>query len=198
MRTGAFLVGLLAGMVAIIVLIFLVQYSGIINMTASQKPGPIDKMGAMMAERALVWRAPDEEMPLTADGAAAFDHFASACVQCHGAPDAAPAKWAEFMLPKPPELSAEAEEYTDGELFYIIKHGIRMTGMPAFGDAHQDKDVWNMVALLRHINDLTAEQTARLREAVDRHDHRHTGATHESDSAQQPPPEEEDHSGHDH
>ena len=53
------------------------------------------------------------------------------------------------MLPVPPDLSATVDEWTDAQLFRIVKHGIRFTGMPAWPTQTRDDEVWMMVAFLR-------------------------------------------------
>lgn len=57
---------------------------------------------------------------------------------------------AEGMYPKPPVLNDVAQRYTPGELFWILKHGIKMSGMPSWAD-HGDDDLWNIVAFLEKL-----------------------------------------------
>jgi mono/diheme cytochrome c family protein len=64
---------------------------------------------------------------------------------------------ARGLLPEPPELAVVAEEWSVAELFWITKHGIRMTGMPAFGPTHSDAELWEVVAFLRVLPALTPE-----------------------------------------
>ena len=54
---------------------------------------------------------------------------------------------------------------TDGELFSLVKDGIRMTGMPSFGPIHSDGDIWNIVAFVRRLGQLTPQQKQQLHEA---------------------------------
>jgi hypothetical protein len=83
------------------------------------------------------------------------------------------------MNPQPPDLAAASKKWTDGELFWIAKHGIRMTGMPAFGHDHSDEDLWKIVAFVRKLDDLSESQVAALRQGEEAH-HREQGiAGHE-------------------
>jgi mono/diheme cytochrome c family protein len=88
-------------------------------------------------------------------------HYHEMCVTCHGAPGVDLSEIAQGLNPPPPELSQEAEE--PEELFWVTKHGIKMTGMPAFGVTHDDEEIWAIVAFLQQMPRMTKEQyQARL------------------------------------
>jgi mono/diheme cytochrome c family protein len=71
---------------------------------------------------------------------------------CHGADGHTRTDTGRWMYPRAPDLtSAEAQEYTDRELFWIIKNGIRLTGMPAFGTVESDEDIWNLVNYVKSL-----------------------------------------------
>jgi cytochrome c553 len=61
------------------------------------------------------------------------------------------------MLPPPPELPPRIRESTPERLFYVVKHGMKFTGMPAWPSQHRDDEVWAMVAFLKRLPDLNAE-----------------------------------------
>ena len=65
------------------------------------------------------------------------------------------------MRPKPPDLSKAASLWSDAELFWIVKHGIRMTGMPAWGD-HSDDELWVTVAFLQELVEMSPQDYAKL------------------------------------
>jgi mono/diheme cytochrome c family protein len=73
------------------------------------------------------------------------EHFAAHCAVCHGAPCVPKGDIAHGLYPPPPDLAVTAKLYSGGETFWIIKHGIKMTGMPAGAD-HSDEEVWATVA----------------------------------------------------
>src|SRR5213082_1999739 len=81
---------------------------------------------------------------------AGVSHYAEHCAVCHGAPGVERGDLAEGLYPRPPNLADAARTYTPGELFWTIKHGIRMTGMPSWGD-HSDDELWATVAFLRKL-----------------------------------------------
>lgn len=121
---------------------------------------------ATAMERSVRRRARAISMPGDLDdpariraGASAYDDM---CAACHGAPGAAVDAAAEGLLPRPPELDEEAAEWSAAELFWITKHGVRMTGMPAFGPTHSDREIWDIVAFLRELPGTSASEYRSL------------------------------------
>ncbi len=94
---------------------------------------------------------------------AGFVRYDAMCVACHGAPGASRAKFARGLNPEPPSLAPEIEEWSPAELFWITKHGIKMTGMPGFGPTHSDDEIWDIVAFLQSLPDLTPQQYLAMR-----------------------------------
>ena len=81
----------------------------------------------------------------------AAGHFARGCAICHGAPGEPRSPTVHLMLPQPPDLAGKVGEWTDAQLFRIVKHGVRFTGMPAWPTQQRDDEVWAMVAFLREL-----------------------------------------------
>ena len=107
-----------------------------------------------------------------------FHLFDEMCVQCHGAPGKKPGEVGMGLSPEPPDLARVARRWSTAELFWIVNHGIMATGMPAFGRTHTDEQLWNLVAFVRKLPDITAEQYKALEHAAggshdDEHQHRH-------------------------
>jgi mono/diheme cytochrome c family protein len=74
------------------------------------------------------------------------------CVNCHGAPGVTWAKFSEGLHPDPPDLKDVVDERTPAQLFWVIKNGINMTGMPSFAIAGaKDEDLWAVVAFLKKL-----------------------------------------------
>lgn len=86
--------------------------------------------------------------------------YEESCVVCHGAPGVPVSAIGQGLNPVPPELSSHAED--PGESFWIIKHGIKMAGMPAFGVTYDDDEIWAIVAFLQKMPDLTKEEYERM------------------------------------
>lgn len=75
-------------------------------------------------------------------------HFQTGCALCHGTPGFPPSPIAQQMLPPPPDLSRAAPKWTPEQLFWIVKHGLKYTGMPAWPAPVRDDEVWAIVAFL--------------------------------------------------
>lgn len=84
-------------------------------------------------------------------------HYLTACAACHAAPGQPAVLTALQMTPPPPPLMREVDEWRDRELFWIVKHGVKFTAMPAWPGRHRDDEIWAMVAFLRHLPKLTPE-----------------------------------------
>ena len=107
--------------------------------------------------------------PLSQDNAAVregLEHFADHCAICHGNNGDGKTAVGSGLYPKPPDLRAtRTQNLSDGELFYIIENGVRLTGMPAFGGEGTDpNDSWRLVAFIRHLPKVTSEELARMEE----------------------------------
>jgi mono/diheme cytochrome c family protein len=88
------------------------------------------------------------------NGARAF--AAIGCVNCHGAPGVKWAKFSEGLHPDPPDLKDMAESRTPSQLFWVIKHGVNMTGMPSFALAGaKDEDLWAIAAFVKKWPDIS-------------------------------------------
>jgi mono/diheme cytochrome c family protein len=91
-------------------------------------------------------------------------HYKEMCVFCHGAPGVDASEAGEGLNPPAPDLTlAKIQKRSDGELFWILQNGIRMTGMPGFGPTHKDEELWKIVAFLRHLPELTPDEEKALK-----------------------------------
>ncbi|NRP69556.1 Cytochrome c-552 [Ensifer psoraleae] len=87
----------------------------------------------------------------------AAGHFARGCALCHGAPGEPRSPAVLRMLPQPPDLAERVNTWSDAELFRIVKHGVRFTGMPAWPSEQREDEAWAMVAFLRRLPALGVE-----------------------------------------
>ena len=88
----------------------------------------------------------------------ARDNFIARCATCHGNDGSGQTQVGRNLYPKPPDLrAAETQGLTDGQLHYIIKNGVRLTGMPAWGNPHDaaDNDGWKLVLFIRDLRQLS-------------------------------------------
>ena len=86
-------------------------------------------------------------------------HFADHCASCHGNDGQGDTELGRSLFPKAPDMRLGAtQKKTDGELYWIIENGIRLTGMPAWGKGGgDDADTWKLVHFIRHLGELTPE-----------------------------------------
>lgn len=92
----------------------------------------------------------------------AAGHFAAACASCHGAPGRRPSPVMQAATPHAPNLSINAKEWTDKQLFWILQHGVKYSGMPAWAVQDRPDEVRRMVNFVRQLPTLSAEQYSAL------------------------------------
>lgn len=161
---------------------FLVAASGIIPIKASSGHWAITQwflhfaMGRSVAIHSLGIEVPElakESLVLRGAG-----HYETGCRLCHGSPSLHPPRIrpqstphplpprlprvTQQMTPHPPYLPPVIPEWESAELFYIVKHGVKFTGMPAWPAPQRDDEVWAMVAFLRVLPKLDAEDYEKL------------------------------------
>ena len=111
----------------------------------------------------------------------AGSHYEEHCAVCHGDTGDGQTKFIGIMYPRPTNLlSDDTREMSDGELYFVIKQGIRFSGMPAFGKPGDDDErAWKMVAYVRHLPQLTpAEEQQVLQKSQEPMDHGDTPHEH--------------------
>jgi mono/diheme cytochrome c family protein len=171
--------------VAAIALAALFVYSGVFDV-AADVPHSALVYAVMEAvrDRSVAVRAKDIQVPpltepkLIAEGA---EHYDAMCVDCHLAPGVTQSEIRDGLYPQPPNLTERAD-VSSAEMFWIIKHGIKMSAMPAWGKTHDDQTIWGIVAFLQKLAELTPEQYQALVKPSDEahhHDHEHS---HDRDS----------------
>ena len=95
--------------------------------------------------------------------------YAEMCSSCHLAPGMERTEISQGLYPRAPELRRQTD-LTPGEQFWIVKHGMKMTGMPAWGVTHQDELLWDVVAFVRKLPKLTPEQYETLVKNAPKHE----------------------------
>jgi len=177
---------------------FVVIYTGMYNVAATDPHWPVTHWVLETARiRSIKAHAADLRVPPGLDDPAKIpmgvEHFAAHCAVCHGAPGVPKGDIAYGLSLPPPDLAVTAKLYSGGEMFWIIKHGIKMTGMPAWAD-HSDEEIWATVAFLRKLPGMTPEEYARL--VIQ--SMQASGHPHGSDHGQAPPAEAPSPGAHSH
>jgi cytochrome c553 len=158
----------LAG-VGAVVLALLVSLSGLVSIAASTGHfGPVGwflhwTMGNSVDRQSMLITVPkgiDLADPALVQRTAG--HFATGCATCHGAPGVPQSPVVLNMTPAPPRLEEQVGEWEDRELFWIVKHGIKYSGMPSWVADNRDDEVWAQVAFLKALPDMTPEHYADL------------------------------------
>src|ERR1700722_19425043 len=119
-------------------------------------PGDLEQSIVTFAKHHIFIRNKDEKNPLPAsamaisDGKEAFSHY---CVACHGLDGQnTGVPFADHMSPPLPSLaSKEIQEYTDGQLKWVIDNGVSPSGMPASKGTLSDDEIWSIVLFIRHL-----------------------------------------------
>jgi mono/diheme cytochrome c family protein len=147
---------LIAG-VGAVVLVGLIAFIAATQFTlsASPEPGRIETHVATRAKHYLVQRSSREGIPQAPSNQQSAVKegerlFGTECGACHGNSGHNPTDAGRWMYPRAADLtSRESQSYSDQELFWIIKNGIRLSGMPAFGKVEPDEHIWDLVLYVR-------------------------------------------------
>ncbi|MGI9075437.1 MAG: c-type cytochrome [Bryobacteraceae bacterium] len=156
----------LVAVVCLIGLIFL--KTGAHGFSANAKPSGIEKWAAIQARDMAVpsdAKSRNNPVPDSPDViAAGRAHWADHCAVCHGNDGKGQTEMGEHMYPPAPNMTRPAtQNMTDGQIFYIIQNGIRLSGMPAWGSEHTgEEDSWKLVRLIRHLPSLTEQEIQEM------------------------------------
>jgi cytochrome c553 len=143
-----------------LLLMAMIIMSGVLPLTASSGHWRVTAFVLDLAKRRsvdthsfFITAPPLDDAALVVKGAG---HYESGCASCHGSPAAPRPRVVMSMTPHPPFLPERIRRWLPRELFYIVKHGIKFTGMPAWPSHSRDDEVWAMVAFLRQLPALDA------------------------------------------
>jgi hypothetical protein len=162
-----YVLGVVITLSVLVVGAVLFAWSGIYNIAATKPHWGITlSLIEMVRDRSISVRSDDIGTP-DLDNAklmeVAFTHYHEMCRLCHGAPDYQPEEFAKDLYPSPPSMISGhvQEERGRAEIYWIVKHGIKMTGMPAFGPTHSDPELHGLVALTMEIPQKSPEEYRR-------------------------------------
>lgn len=138
--------------------------------SAKTEPHPIEVFMARQIRHLAIpieKRNAQNPIPLSPDVMKeSLAHFADHCATCHANDGSGQTPIGKNIYPKAPDLRlADTQSMSDGEIFWVIHHGIRFTAMPAWGegDPAQDKDSWKLVHFIRHLPQLTPEELDQMK-----------------------------------
>jgi cbb3-type cytochrome c oxidase subunit III len=158
-----------AAAIALIVPLGVYSYvrSGLFNASASR---PHTKFTEWITHETMIHsvrrHAEGIKVPGTITGAeilAGFCTYETHCVACHGASAVPREQWVGGMEPSPPYLLDTTSRWEPAQLFWIVKNGIKMTGMPSWRDSMGDPQIWDVVAFLEAMRRLPPQTYVRWR-----------------------------------
>ena len=138
--------------------------------SARAKPAPIERLAAETARKlAMPKRAKNMRNPVPYSAAILEDaqvHWADHCAFCHADDGSGNTEVGRNLYPKPPDMrSLQTQFLSDGELYFIINNGVRLTGMPAWGRAGEDdEDSWKLVYFIRHLPKMTSHELEAMKQ----------------------------------
>jgi mono/diheme cytochrome c family protein len=161
------LVALLAAALFVVIgAVLLPIYAGMYNIAADvPHTQPVYWLLNTLRDRSIAVHATDIVVPHDLDDpkriASGAGQYAEMCSGCHLAPGMKRTEISRGLYPRAPELRRKSR-FTPAEQFWIVKHGVKMTGMPAWGVTHNDELLWDVVAFLQKLPELTPEQYQTL------------------------------------
>ena len=138
--------------------------------SARNTPTALERILAQEARRLALPRTAREAanpVPLTPEILVdARRHFADHCATCHANDGSGDTEIGRGLYPKAPDMrQADTQRMSDGEIYFIIHNGIRLSGMPAWGpDSGEDRDSWALVHFIRHLPHLTADEIEDMKQ----------------------------------
>jgi len=164
-------------------------YAGLYNIAADvPHTQPVYWLLETMRDRSIAARAREVVVPADLNDPTRISkgagQYADMCSGCHLAPGMKRTEISQGLYPRAPELRRKTT-LTPAEQFWVVKHGIKMTGMPAWGVTHDDDLLWDVVAFVRKLPELTPEQYEALVKNAPKHEelmqememgHEHGGA----------------------
>lgn len=167
-RAGWLLLGAL-GMLLVLALGGFITLQSAQGFSAREKPGAFERWaagwarGAAMPSDAKVRQNPVANNAEVIEEARA--HWADHCASCHANDGSGDTEMGKNMYPPPPDMRlAHTQQMTDGELFYVIRNGVRLTGMPGWGATEGDDiDSWKLVHFIRHLPKLSPDEVQSMK-----------------------------------
>jgi mono/diheme cytochrome c family protein len=169
-----FVLGIIVTLVALAAAAYIYLEHGFVSARADVNPGMMDSWLGSAMDASTTRHAPKlaNPVPDTQDTLlAGAKTYTSVCAGCHGTPADHDSKFGKAFYPPAPQFFGDdPPDMKENENFYIIKHGVRMTAMPSWGDLLNDQQIWQTVAFLKHVDqkNLPAEVQQELNSSKSR------------------------------
>jgi mono/diheme cytochrome c family protein len=137
-----------------------------IDWGAEQQPGAVENaVASRILARWIARGAPAVTNPISATTdnlSSGRDEYNEHCAICHGLDGSGRDQLQADFLPRVPGLTGDVQDLSDGELYFVISHGIRNTAMPSFAARHSRDEIWKTILWVRHFAHLTPEERKRI------------------------------------
>lgn len=170
--------GVAAALLVMLLILISSAYMGVYNVAAIDGHTPFERwLFSTTMRNSVQARAPDETLGEVTPTMLAVGgrEYRAMCQQCHGGAGVERDGWAQGLMPRPPHLTEAASEWRREEIFWIARHGIKMTAMPAFGVSHDDETLWAIAAFVEQLPAMPPEDYAAI---PDEHEPRQNGVAH--------------------
>jgi mono/diheme cytochrome c family protein len=172
-----FVAGVICALVALGIISIAYVYSGWFDVAASSSHFALERWAlnttmkrSVIAAARNVADPPPFSDEMVKDG---FGHYDEMCTVCHAGPGIERSEIGKGLNPQAPDLAEAVKAWTARQLFWIIKHGVKMTGMPSFGATHDDDEVWSIVAFVEKLPQISPEQYQRMKREAGPDSHEH-------------------------
>lgn len=162
-----FIAGFITAFIVLAVAGLAIVFSGVVTIAAREPhSAPVFFLLQTAMRQSVARQAAKVPAPApSTDLARGFRLYNETCVYCHGAPGKDPTDIGKGLNPEPPFLPDTIRRWNAAEIFWIVKNGVRMTGMPSFADSHGDDDLRAVVAFVQTLPGMTEEQYAAYEKA---------------------------------
>jgi mono/diheme cytochrome c family protein len=164
------LIGILIGVVVVLLVCFCYVRFGFVDPRADAEVGALETKLAMPALDASVnRRAADAKNPIQLTNenlVAGMKIYQEGCAGCHGDILHTRVAFGDSFYPRAPQFVEDAPDMPENENFYIIQHGVRLSGMPAWGKTLNEQQLWQVTTFLSHMEELPPEVSASWKTAA--------------------------------
>ena len=164
---GNFIRGIIVGAVALAAGVYVYARFGYLDLRADRPPSTLEaNIAGPVMDKSVERHAPPQTAPFPIapenlkTGARLYR---DKCADCHGSPINPDSDYGRSFSPRAPQFMKEAPDLPDNENFYIIKHGVRYTAMPAWGGIMTDAEIWMVVQTLNRFQKLPPEAQEELK-----------------------------------
>ncbi len=180
-------------------------WSGVYNIAATDKHWAVtNELLEILKARSIEVRAEDIVVPDNLESSARIatgaGNYEEMCSSCHLAPGVENTELYEGLYPQPPVFHKPTHDaHGEKANFWVIKNGIKLTGMPAWGPSHSDEEIWALVAFINQLDEMPADEYLEMTAGGEGHDDssagedEHQDASADEEEHQEVPADEEEH-----